>query len=94
MTIQTQNRAWGFFGTLCQAGLAEERAAALYDDYARDVLVGKYGLDEADAVEFLDSRIGRHLADCFVTRGDVRIDHEPSWLAEEIRRYFAKRANQ
>ena len=89
--IQTQNKAWGFCGTLRQAGCTEAEAAKLYDGYASDELCGKYGLSEDEAREFLDSRIGRHLADCFVRRDGVRIDHEPTWLAREIRRFLAEK---
>jgi len=89
MTIKTNNEAWGFFGTLVQAGCTEAEATEIYHNYAHDVLCGKYGLSESQAVDFLDSRAGRHLCDCFCYRGGVRIDHEPRWLLTEIRRSLA-----
>ena len=61
MTIKSGNLSWGFFGTLAQHGHDEAACAVIYDAMAQRLLF--YGMTPEEAVEALDSRWGRHLAD-------------------------------
>jgi len=89
--ITTQNHAWGFYGTLMlNEGMNETEAAAAFDAFASEVLVGKYGMNEDEARDFLDSKIGRHLADAMCTRRGFSMAYVPGWLGDEIRRWYAK----
>ncbi len=59
--IETGNLTWGFFGTLAQHGHDEAACAALYNATAQRMVL--HGMTPEEAVEALDSRWGRHLAD-------------------------------
>jgi len=58
--ITTENRAWGFYGTLTVAGVAN--ADELFDATAR-ALTAQLGLTADEARMALDSKIGRHMVD-------------------------------
>ena len=59
--IQSGNLSWGFYGTLRQHGHGEAACALLYSEIGQRLL--HHGMDRQQAVEALDSRWGRHLAD-------------------------------
>lgn len=59
MAIQTNNEAWGLWGTATMNG---QNASELWARCINWLQTG-YGMEEIDARNFLDSKHGRHLAD-------------------------------
>lgn len=64
--IKSGNEEWGFFGTVRTQGHGE-RSPELYDAMA-SWLIDHCGLTEAQAIEALDGKPGRHLADAIGER--------------------------
>lgn len=61
--IATYIKAWGFFGALrSNHNLSEEEAAELFDHAVR-FTAKRLGIEPVAARRFLDSKLGRHLAD-------------------------------
>jgi hypothetical protein len=65
MTIpQTQNTDWGFYGTINTAiGFKEKTTDKIWNAMAGKIKALYPQCTDEQAVDFLDSRIGRHLAD-------------------------------
>ena len=61
--ITTRNEAWGFYGTaLSNLGLSDDEAAKLFDRAVR-FTANRLDMKLDAARRFLDSKLGRHLAD-------------------------------
>lgn len=59
----TQNKAWGFYGTLKSNYELSDADAEQVFSYMEDALVSRMGIEATKAGLFLDSKYGRHLAD-------------------------------
>jgi hypothetical protein len=62
--LPTENREWGFFGTLIKGGIVEEIAEHAFATAGRQLI--QAGFSPEDARRALDSTRGRHLADWLV----------------------------
>ena len=86
--IATRNTEWGFYGTWQRnrdASGAETRQA--YHEAATS-LMERFGMTEADAVEYLDRPSGRHMADAVSEPGKDVWSHCPSWLDADVARFY------
>ena len=88
-TIKTTNLDWGFYGTLKSIfRLGDKTASKSYDLMAHRV-IELFSVTEIEAVEFLDSRMGRHMADNFTYffKKDA-INAVNNYSVEKIKEYY------
>lgn len=65
MKFTTNNESYGFFGTIAQAAFIRKAQESAFNAVAEEIK--NLGLlPEDKIVDFLDSRMGRHLADSLV----------------------------
>jgi hypothetical protein len=64
--LPTQNEAWGFYGTIAQAGHGTSVTLPLWT-IATDVIRRETGASDETIRAFLDSKHGRHFADDVVS---------------------------
>ena len=60
---QTENESYGFYATIASGRMIQEAIARLYSIAAHAITEGNLVEHEYEAISFLDSRQGRHLAD-------------------------------
>ena len=80
-TLRTNNETWGFYGTVCNADQGFDVDAAWTTAFAL-IKLATNGSDEG-VRDFLDSRLGRHLADEAVGRyhrGEMDLNRNPSLM--------------
>lgn len=86
-TIETRNRAWGWWGTLVHAGKDEATVRQMWDKMI-GVLHAGFGLELTHARDLLDSGFGRHLADTVAHVGPDEMEATlPQWIGKEIGRF-------
>ena len=85
--LTSQNKEWGFWGAVVNnTGCNGETAQAIWDDVVFE-LIHDYGFTAPQAVQFLDSRTGRHIADA-MTEGDTITRDLPAWAETSMRHFF------
>lgn len=60
---KSQNEGYGFHGTIADHPFIQQQIDALFKA-ATEAVAKYYGIPNTAARDFLDSRVGRHLADC------------------------------
>lgn len=90
--MKTKNEDWGFYGTARRNGFGDGDSGGKvdqwYDKVGREIM-SLTKASEAQVVEFLDSRQGRHLADKMVSPGG-KISSLPSSFRSEFWDWFQK----
>ncbi len=72
--ILSQNEDNGFFGTISESPIIKALLRSLFDKVAKKIHFLCYVNTEEEAVAFLDSRMGRHLADqCLSAESEIEI---------------------
>lgn len=76
VALRSQNRHWGFFGTVIQQGYSMGEAQKLFTLVGERLMQLEPRLTEDTAAEALDSRWGRHLADWIGYDFSYQIDED------------------
>ena len=63
--IPTSNEEWGYWGTICSSPIGAENAPGAWD-IAFTLIKRETGASHEAVRDFLDSKLGRHFADCVV----------------------------
>lgn len=84
---KTNNQEWGFFGT-CRSntGCSIEQAEDIWNDVGIDLIVN-FGMTGEQARDFLDSKIGRHIADSMTVGNEIK-GELPAWAGTSIQNFL------
>ena len=86
--LPSENRNWGFYGTVHDARRPRSEAAADREWQKMSRRCRKAGLSAKSCRDFLDSRVGRHLADQVLERKVTTTELKKSfidWWKNEVR---------
>ena len=82
-TLPTQNEEWGFYGTLLsnRTTKTDSTTAKLYAKASRLIIAA--GFTKEQTRSYLDSRLGRHMADAISKQSELA-HVVNSWIAKGI----------